>query len=103
MEKRVVFSMKKYLKSISKVCAYSQVFIVFNELVQKRKIPAEARGGAYIAIAALFCPLFWGAVLMGAEASAIIFHAVHSGIVFLIGVGIMVVGYLEAVRTKTND
>lgn len=55
-----------------------------------------------VALLAMFCPLFGIALLSGAETSGIIFHAIHSGIVFLIGISIMAVGYFNEIK-KVND
>lgn len=94
--------MKQSLKSVINFCAYSQLYNVIKRSIQHREVPLEAKTGAQIALLAVFCPLFWGAVILGAEPSTILLHAIHSGIVFLTGVSIMVVGYFKEAK-KIHD
>ncbi|MCQ1060313.1 hypothetical protein ACQKPX_14755 [Photobacterium sp. DNB23_23_1] len=82
--------MKTLLSGIGKWCAYSHIFKAFTVLINGGQISEQTRAGRNIALLGFFCPFFWIALFTGAEASSLAFHATHSGIVFLIGIAIMV-------------
>ena len=83
--------MKTALKNATQWCAYSHMFKVLYALVKGGDISEQTRTGRTIALLGLFCPLFWYALFTGASKAELIFHAMHSGIVFLIGIVIMFV------------
>ncbi len=98
-----MFNLKRpLLKWLDIFCAYSQIFKVIRESIQEGKMPMEVKRGGQIALLGIFCPLFWIALFAGAETSTIRVHAIHSGIVFLIGMGIMALGYFNEIK-KVND
>ena len=51
--------------------------------------------GRNIALIGFFCPIFWISLIMGAEESTIVFNLIHSGIVFGIGLLVMLVNYIR--------
>ena len=70
-------------------CPYTHLWRTTKHAVTTRSLPQSARSGASIALLGLFCPFFWIALLSGASKSEILVHATHSGIVILIGIGMM--------------
>jgi len=74
----------------------------FLRLFDSRFKKVKCQRKPEITLLAMYCPLFWIALLSEAETSGIIFHAIHSGIVFLIGISIMAVGYFNEIK-KVND
>ena len=83
------------MDKLSKWCAYTHIFKLFRTLANGEKLSEQAKTGRNIALLGLFCPFFWYALLSGAQTSTVIMHATHSGIVFLIGVVIMVLSLLQ--------
>ncbi|PSW16508.1 hypothetical protein C9J01_05780 [Photobacterium rosenbergii] len=82
--------MRAVIAGLTKWCAYSHIFKALTVLINGGQISEQTRAGRNIALLGIFCPFFWIALFTGAEASSLAFHATHSGIVFLIGVAIMV-------------
>jgi hypothetical protein len=82
---------KKLLSLTSKWCAYTHIFKLCSVLLKGGDISEQALTGRNIALLGLFCPFFWFALFSGADKATLIFHATHSGIVFLIGVVIMLI------------
>ena len=79
---------------LSKLCAYCYIYKLFLILNNgKEELPELVINGRNIALLGFFCPFLWFSVLSGADLAIILFHAVHSCIVFLIGVVIMIVGF----------
>lgn len=74
------------------LCPYTHLWRAVKRMVAERKLPDSARTGAYVALLGLFCPFFWFALLTGASRAELVFHAVHSGVVFLAGVVLLVIG-----------
>ncbi|GAA6201226.1 hypothetical protein [Aquicoccus sp. SU-CL01552] len=70
-------------------CPYTHLWRAMKHAVTTRRLPQSARSGASIALLGIFCPLFWIALLRGASKGEILFHATHSGVVILVGVGMM--------------
>ena len=81
-----------FTKSLLNLCPYTHLWRVIKTAVKERTLPTSAKLGANIALLGIFCPLFWMALLRGASRSELIFHATHSGIVFTIGIVLMLVG-----------
>ncbi len=77
---------------LSQLCAYTQLYKVFSILLQGGQLSESIKTGRHIALLGLFCPFFWFALFSGADAATIMLHAAHSGIVFLIGVAVVLVG-----------
>jgi len=67
-------------------CAYTHLYCVIKHVITKRKLPDSIRQGAFIALLGFFCPFFWTALFTGASRGELIFHFVHSGIVFFFGI-----------------
>lgn len=80
--------MQKTRHSLTNLCAYTHMWKVLKE----RKLPSSAKPGLTIALLGFFCPLFWFALITGASKGELIFHACHSGLVFLVGVFLLVKG-----------
>lgn len=76
---------------LCKWCAYSYIFKVFSIFINDKHISVQIQSGKRIALLGLFCPFFWYALLTGAPKLELMFHATHSGIVFLIGIAIICV------------
>jgi len=83
--------LKTVITKLTAWCAYSHIFKVFSALMNKGEISEQTRVGRTIALLGIFCPFFWYALFTGASKAELIFHATHSGIVFLIGIVIMFV------------
>ncbi|PLW78987.1 hypothetical protein C0081_01760 [Cohaesibacter celericrescens] len=81
---------KAVLGNLSKWCAYSHMFKIFSILVHGGDISDQTRTGRNIALLGFFCPFFWFALFSGASGVELAFHATHSGIVFLVGMVIVV-------------
>ncbi|MGR5063880.1 hypothetical protein [Photobacterium sp. DNB22_13_2] len=82
--------MKSIVSGLSKWCAYSHIIKAFSVLIKGGQISEQTKAGRNIALLGFFCPIFWIALFSGADAQSLAFHATHSGIVFLIGIAIMV-------------
>lgn len=83
--------MKKLLSGAAKWCAYSHIFELVRVLLNGGELSNQTRTGRNIALLGLFCPFFWIALFSGVTGAELAFHAIHSGIVFLIGMVIMFV------------
>ncbi|SDZ91140.1 hypothetical protein SAMN05660420_00698 [Desulfuromusa kysingii] len=83
----------KIAKNLSKWCAYTHMFKVFTALIKGGDLSEQTKAGRNIALLGFFCPFFWIALLSGADGSTLAFHATHSGIVFLIGVAIIITSF----------
>lgn len=86
---------KRYVDTLTRWCAYSHIYKVVAEIINGKKLSEETKTGRNIALLGIFCPFFWFALISGADASTIAFHAVHSSVVFLIGVVIMVISLIH--------
>ena len=80
--------MRKPWHCLTDLCAYSHLW----RILKARKLPASAKPGFTIALLGLFCPIFWIALLTGASRNELIFHGCHSGLVFAIGLTLMLKG-----------
>ncbi|WP_051206400.1 hypothetical protein [Oceanospirillum maris] len=89
--KKLVNGAKVPLSRLVKWCAYHYIYQVVVILIKGGDLSEQTRTGRHIALLGIFCPIFWFYFFSGAETSTLIFHGTHSGIVFLIGVVIMVV------------
>ena len=81
--------MKTVINNFTKWCAYTHIFKVFLILLNGGDLSEQTRTGRNIALLGLLCPFFWYALFTGASKTELIFHATHSGVVFLIGIVIM--------------
>lgn len=99
------------IKAVGSSCPYTMLGKKVVEVASqktKRSAPScrqqkwrgMVRNGRNIALIGVFCPFFWISVFSGASVQMIGFNAVHSGIVILIGLGIMTGGYLMLRRTR---
>ena len=79
-------------RSLLNLCPYTHLGRAIRRMATERKLPESARTGALVALLGLFCPFFWIALLTGASKGELIFHATHSGVVFLIGIVLLLVG-----------
>ena len=86
---------KRILSKLSQWCAYTHIYNLLKTLANGEELSEQTKTGRNIALLGIFCPFFWYALLSGAETSTVIMHATHSGIVFLIGVVIMVSSLLQ--------
>lgn len=80
--------MQKARQLLANFCAYTHLW----KMVREGKLPSSAKPGLSIALLGFFCPLFWIALFTGASKEELIFHACHSGLVFCIGVFLMLKG-----------
>jgi hypothetical protein len=83
---------------LKKWCAYSHIANMITMLIHGKSLSGQTRTGRNIALLGLFCPFFWIALLSGASGATLMFHAVHSSIVFLIGVVIMIISLIKQKR-----
>jgi len=83
-----------FIRKLSRWCAYSHLYRLLLSITRGDKLSEQGKVGRNIALLGLFCPFFWYALLSGAQTSTVMMHATHSGIVFLIGVVIMVFSFL---------
>ncbi len=87
--------MGKVRKALVRLCAYTHLWRVIRSAIEERRLPASAKPGFSIALLGLFCPIFWIALFTGASKGELIFHACHSALVFLIGIGLMLIGFSQ--------
>ncbi|QBG48701.1 hypothetical protein EGM51_15295 [Verrucomicrobia bacterium S94] len=83
---------KRGLLGFRRWCAYHHLYNVISALIKGEKLSAQIKAGRNIALLGIFCPFFWMALLSGERGSALAFHALHSGMVCLIGIAIMIAG-----------
>ncbi len=83
---------KRWIDGLSKGCAYRHLYSVITALIKGGTMSGQTKAGRNIALLGIFCPFFWMALLSGERGAALAFHAVHSGVVCLIGVAIMIAG-----------
>jgi len=81
--------MQSVRQMLMSFCAYTHLWRVIKHAIVERRLPDSIRQGALIALLGFFCPFFWLALLMGASKAELIFHATHSGVVFCLGVLLM--------------
>lgn len=81
-------------KNLVKKCTPTQL---------ERTILNGMKTGRNIALIGVFCPFFWFSLLTGASGQAIQFNAIHSGIVILIGLGIMLVYRFKLGRIRKEN
>jgi hypothetical protein len=86
---------RRLVNSLSRWCAYRYLYQVASALIRGGQLSEQVKAGRNIALLGFFCPFFWFALFSGANASTIALHAAHSGIVFLIGIGILVIGLIK--------
>ena len=84
------FSIKALFVKLSKLCAYTHIYRLLVMLFNGHELSEKTKIGRNIALLGFFCPFFWISLFTGAETATTIFHAIHSSIVFLLGVVIMV-------------
>ena len=78
------------------ICPYTHLIRVIRTAVKEHKFPnTAARQGATIMVIGLCCPIFWISLIAGASADTLRFNAIHSGIFALIGLFIMIAGFLK--------
>jgi len=73
---------------LASLCAYTHLW----QIIKARQLPDSAKPGLTIALLGLFCPFFWIALFTGASKAELTFHACHSGLVFCIGMVLMLKG-----------
>lgn len=83
------------LLRVLECCPYRHLYRMLSTLIRGGKMTEQVRTGRNIALLGLFCPFFWFALFSGASRSALLLHASHSGIVFLAGVCILIVGLIK--------
>ncbi|SHH32059.1 hypothetical protein [Ferrimonas marina] len=86
--------------SVRALCPYTHIFRLIRQAIRTRSLPASARSGALITLLGLCCPLFWYALFTGASKAELILHAIHSGLVMLIGVALTISGLLKEAETQ---
>ncbi|MDF7801667.1 hypothetical protein P4C99_19470 [Pontiellaceae bacterium B1224] len=86
---------KKCASSLSKWCAYKHLYTVISTLIRGGKMSDQTRAGRNIALLGLFCPFFWIALFTGVHGKELALHAAHSGIVFFIGLSIVIVSLIK--------
>ena len=78
------------------ICPYTHLIRVIRTAVKERKFPnTAARQGAILMVIGLCCPIFWISLIAGASADTLRFNAMHSGIFALIGLVIMIAGFIK--------
>lgn len=92
-----------FARRVINLCPYTHLGRAIRQMIAQRQLPDTARPGAFIALLGLFCPIFWIAFFTGAPRSELIFHAVHSGIVFGAGVLLFVGGLTKSIRRDDPD
>ncbi|MBT62496.1 MAG: hypothetical protein CML13_04715 [Puniceicoccaceae bacterium] len=80
---------------MSELCAYKHLYRTLSTLVRGGEMTEPVRAGRNIALLGIFCPIFWFALFSGANASTLKLHAAHSGIVFLTGLTILMIGLIK--------
>lgn len=93
--KRSINVAQRIASGMSQWCAYRYLSEVVLALIKGGQLSEQMKAGRNIALLGFFCPLFWFALLFGADKSTLMMHAAHSGIVFSIGVIIMFAGLLK--------
>ncbi len=83
------------LSRLCDFCAYRHLYSVLSSLRKGGKMSEQVRAGRNIALLGVFCPIFWFALFSGAPAATLRFHMAHSGIVFFIGLTIMIAGLIK--------
>lgn len=81
-------NMQKPWRFLSRLCAYTHLWRILKD----RKLPASAMPGLSVALLGLLCPFFWIALFTGASREELMFHGCHSGLVFAIGILLMLQG-----------
>ncbi|MGZ0657487.1 hypothetical protein ACWPKS_17955 [Coraliomargarita sp. W4R72] len=94
-EKGAMNLVQRIASGLSKWCAYRYLSEVVLALIHGGKLSEQIKAGRNIALLGFFCPIFWFALFLGADKSTLALHAAHSGIVFLIGVVIMLIGLIK--------
>jgi len=78
---------------LGKLCAYCYIYKLLLAFINGKKLSELTKSGRNIALLGLFCPFFWFSLFSGADSSTLLLNGLHSGIVFLIGIVIMFVGF----------
>ena len=93
---------KSVFWQILNICPYTHLVRVIKTTVRERKFPnTAAKQGAIIMAVGICCPIFWISLISGASIATLRFNAIHSGLVALLGLGIMIAGFLkQAYRRK---
>jgi len=91
--------MRKPRQFIACLCAYTHLW----KIIKEGRLPPSAKPGFSIALLGLLCPFFWVALLSGATKEELIFHACHSGLVFFMGVFLMLKGLAQQGKRKEGD
>lgn len=88
-------SVAQILARLSKWCAYRHLFHVLRDLRKGGKRSARFKAGRNMALLGLCCPLFWIALFSGERGGTLAFHAMHSGLVCLMGIATMLTGLIN--------
>ena len=94
----VEHKMKKMsvFRRLLNICPYTHLWDVIKTAVREREFPnSAAKQGAIVMLLGICCPLFWVSLFRGASAAELRFNAIHSGIVALLGLVIMIAGFLK--------
>jgi len=84
---------------IINICPYTHLFRIIKTTIRERKFPnTAAKQGALIMLLGILCPLFWISLISGASPERLRFDAIHSGLVALVGLIIMLVGFIKKPR-----
>ena len=87
---------KSVFWQLMNICPYTHLIRVIRTTVKERKFPnSAAKQGAIIMVVGICCPIFWISLITGASLATLRFNAIHSGIVALIGLAIMIAGFLK--------
>jgi Na+/H+ antiporter NhaD/arsenite permease-like protein len=77
------------------LCAYGHLYKAATAVIKGNHGSELTKIGRNIALLGLFCPFFWFALFTAADRTTIMFHAIHSSLVFFIGVVIMIFGIVK--------
>lgn len=83
--------LKKVIGKLGSLCAYTHIVKVITGLLHNEGLSEQTKAGRNIALLGFFCPFFWYALLTGESKEIVLMHAIHSSIVFLIGIMIIFV------------
>ncbi|WP_069856787.1 hypothetical protein [Desulfoplanes formicivorans] len=92
-----------FLRSIKYLCPYTHIWRAVRCMFAEKKIPATARQGALIALLGLSCPLFWIAYFSGASREELVFHGLHSAMVFVVGIILFLIGIMKDIKRKNQN
>ncbi|MDZ8118474.1 hypothetical protein [Pontiella agarivorans] len=86
---------RRLISCMSKWCAYRYLYLVITTLIKGGSMSGQVKAGRNMALLGLCCPIFWMALFSGERGAALAFHAMHSGVVCLLGIAIMIAGLVN--------